>query len=61
MKRKVCKKCRIFVEKDVCPICKESNFTESWKGRLFILNPEKSEVAQKINIKNVGEYALKIR
>ncbi|MBS3107808.1 DNA-directed RNA polymerase, subunit E'' [Candidatus Woesearchaeota archaeon] len=61
MVKKVCKRCKIFVSGDQCPICKNSNFSESWKGRAFILNPEKSEIAKKIGATAKGEYALKVR
>lgn len=61
MPKKVCKTCKIFVEKDTCPICKGSQFSENWKGRIFILNFEKSEIAKKLNIKANGEYAIKTR
>ena len=59
MARKVCRKCKIFVDKDKCPVCNESDFTEIWKGRIIILNSEKSEVAKKINVNVNGEYAIK--
>ena len=59
MARKVCRKCKIFVEKDICPVCHESDFTEIWKGRIIILNTEKSEIAKKVNITLNGEYAIK--
>ncbi|MAG48058.1 DNA-directed RNA polymerase subunit E'' [archaeon] len=59
MARKVCKKCKIFVEKDVCTICNERNLTEIWKGKLIVLNSEKSEVAKQMEINTNGEYAIK--
>jgi len=59
--KKVCKKCRIFVEGSECPICKNANFTETWKGRINILNVEKSEIAKKVGIEVKGEYAIKVR
>lgn len=61
MAKKVCKKCKIFVDKDVCPICNGNQFTTTWNGRITILNPEKSEIAKKLEIKKEGEYAIKIR
>lgn len=60
MAKKVCKKCKIFVEGDSCPICKSNQFSESWKGKLIIIDPEKSELAQKLGIKVKGEYAIKV-
>jgi len=61
MKRKICKKCKIFVEGSECPICKESQFETSWKGRIAVLDPERSEIGKKIGIKDKGEYAIKVK
>lgn len=33
----------------------------SWKGRINVLNPQKSEIAEKIGIDTKGEYAIKVR
>jgi len=59
--KKVFKNCKIFVSGEVCPICKGNQFTESWKGRIYVVDANKSEIAKNIGIKNKGEYALKIR
>jgi len=61
MKKKVCKKCRIFVEGDKCPICNGNQFSENWQGRINILDASKSEVAKKIGIEVKGEYVIKTR
>ncbi|MFH0752680.1 MAG: transcription elongation factor subunit Spt4 [archaeon] len=61
MSKKVCRNCRIFVEGDKCPICQNSNFTDTWKGRLNIIDANKSLIAQNIGIKVKGEYAIKVR
>ena len=61
MKRKICKKCKIFVEGSECPICKENQFETSWKGRIAVLDPERSEIGKKIGIKDKGEYAIKVK
>ncbi|HII14573.1 MAG TPA: DNA-directed RNA polymerase subunit E'', partial [Nanoarchaeota archaeon] len=37
------------------------NFTETWKGRITILDAEKSEIAKKVGITVKGEYAIKVR
>lgn len=60
MAKKVCKKCKLFVEGNVCPICKTNQFTESWKGKLAIIDPENSEIAKKLGITVKGEYAIKV-
>ena len=59
--KKVCKKDRLFVEGQECPICHNSNFTETWKGRITILDADKSEIAKKVGIDIKGEYAIKVR
>jgi len=60
--KKACKNCnRIYEKDDKCPKCGSTEYTESWKGRVVILNPEKSEVAQKLKIKEKGVYAVKTR
>lgn len=60
MKKKACKKCKIFVEGDECPVCKESNFVTNWKGRINVLDANKSNVAKKVGIAVKGEYAIKV-
>jgi DNA-directed RNA polymerase subunit E" len=61
MKKKACKKCRRIVEKDVCPTCKTSDFTEDWSGYVVIIDPSNSEIAKKLNITEPGRYALRVR
>jgi len=60
MTKKVCSKCKIFVEGNECPICKGTKFSTNWKGRIAILDAEKSIIAKKISIAKEGEYAIKI-
>lgn len=60
-KKKVCKTCRIFVEGHECPICHSQSFSTNWQGRLYIIDPNKSEIAEKIGVKVKGEYAIKAR
>jgi len=60
MKKKACRKCKMFVEGDMCPVCHESQFVTNWKGRLFVLDANKSEIAKKIGVSVVGEYAIKV-
>lgn len=59
--KKVCKRCKLFVEGNECPLCHGNQFSESWKGRIVVLDAEKSEIAQKIDIKVKGEYTIKVR
>jgi DNA-directed RNA polymerase subunit E" len=61
MKKKACKSCKIFVEGPECPICKGKKFSTNWQGRIYIIDPEKSDIAKKIGIKVKGEYAIKVK
>ncbi len=60
MKKKACKNCKMFVEGDECPVCKTAQFATNWKGRLYILDANKSEIAKKIGSEVKGEYAIKV-
>ena len=60
-KKKVCKSCKIFVEGDECPMCKTSQFSSNWQGRLCILDENKSQIAKRVGIKEKGEYAIKVK
>jgi DNA-directed RNA polymerase subunit E" len=60
MVEKACKQCHRVVEGTICPVCKESQLTASWKGFIVILDPEKSELAKKLKITIPGKYALRL-
>jgi len=60
-KENICKKCKLFVEGPVCPICKGNQFTNVFKGKINILDANKSYVAEQMDIKEKGRYAIKIR
>ncbi len=60
-KEKVCKKCKIFVEGPVCPICKGNQFSTVYQGRLNILDADKSFIAKQLGIKQKGRYVIKVR
>ena len=51
----------MFVEGNECHVCKSSQFSTNWQGRLNIIDASKSVIAEKINIKSKGEYAIKVR
>jgi DNA-directed RNA polymerase subunit E" len=46
---------------NTCPNCHGTQLVESWKGKIIVVNPEKSEIAQKAGIKQKGTFALKTR
>jgi len=60
-----CRNCgRVFIipsrRLDVCPVCKTRSLTENWNGLIVIFNPESSILAEKLNLKEAGRYALNI-
>ena len=60
-KQKACKICNTIHESEKCPKCGSKESTEGFKGRIVILNPEKSEISQKLNLKDEGNFAIKTR
>ncbi|MFA4952728.1 MAG: transcription elongation factor subunit Spt4 [Candidatus Pacearchaeota archaeon] len=60
-KQKACKICSTIHELEKCPKCESRESTEGFKGRVIILDPEKSEIAQKLKLKSKGEFAIKTR
>jgi RNA polymerase subunit RPABC4/transcription elongation factor Spt4 len=61
MKKKACKKCKIFVDGEVCPICKKNSFSTNWQGRIFFIDANRSTIAKKILVEQKGEYAIKVK
>lgn len=45
---------------DKCPNCKSQQTVAGFKGRIMVLNPEKSEIGKKLEITVEGEYAIKV-
>ena len=62
MKFKACLNCGRLVPKDAekCPYCGSKEFTENYKGVVFILDPEKSKIAKILGKNEEGIYALRI-
>ena len=61
-KQKACKICKTVVEEgDKCPKCGSKELTEGFKGRIEVIDPTKSEIAQKLELKEKGNYAIKTR
>ncbi len=61
-KQKACKICNTIYETgDKCPKCHAKESTDSFKGRVVILDPENSEIAKKLNLKDKGNFAIKTR
>ena len=62
VKEKACKICKaVYLDGDKCPKCDSKEFTDSFKGKMFVLDAEKSEIAKNVGIKEKGEFAIKTR
>ena len=57
---KACKNCHQLTEENVCPTC-QSPTSKQWQGYVIIVDPKKSRIASRMNIKTAGKYALKVR
>ena len=60
-KEKACKNCRTIFEGQKCAACGSVEFTESFKGKIVVLNPEQSEIAQKLKLNGKGTFAIRLR
>lgn len=61
MVQKACRLCKAVVEEGgKCPLCGSEELTESFKGKVTILNPEKSEIAKNIGQTKKGKFAIKL-
>ena len=58
--KKACKKCKRLLTGDKCPICKTAKLTKDWKGRIFVVNPDKSELAKKLKLTEAGEFTIRV-
>lgn len=59
-KKVACKKCKFLFAGGECPNCHEGQTVPNWKGRLYIVDPEKSAIAKKVGDDKPGEYAIKV-
>ena len=60
MTEKACKTCRRLLKGNLCPTCKSSELTSSWKGVLVVFDSE-SEIAKEAGITAAGKYAIRIK
>ena len=61
MPAKTCRTCKIITNDNICPVCKGSELSEDFLGFVIILDSKNSQLAEKMNLKEAGQYALKIR
>lgn len=59
MAKLMCTKCKRLVTTSACPLHKDAKLSDSWKGRMIIIEPKNSEIARIAKISEAGEFALK--
>ena len=61
--RLACRECHYINEPDSqsCESSGTSSLTEDWAGYVVIPHPERSEIAEEMNVSEPGGYALKVR
>jgi len=50
----------MLTKETVCPNCAVPT-SKRWQGYIVIRDPANSQIAEKMNIKKPGKYALKVR
>jgi RNA polymerase subunit RPABC4/transcription elongation factor Spt4 len=58
-KKKACKKCKSLFMGTKCPKCGSEEATDTFKGKVVVLDAEQSEIAKNMKLKEKGEYAIK--
>ncbi len=61
MSEQVCRECHRIINGQTCAICGSSNLSSDWSGMVIIIDPERSEIAKKMDVKVADKYALKVR
>ena len=61
IKDKACKICKTIYEGDKCPKCGSKEFTDTYKGKIYVMDAEKSEIAKKMGLNSKGKFAIKTR
>lgn len=62
VKREVCKKTKKFMDDVHFKDYKApAGTTTNWQGRIFVADPEKSDIAKIMGLTEKGEYAIKVR
>lgn len=61
LKEKACLNCKAIYFGNKCPQCGKTPSSDSFKGKIYIFNPEKSELANRLEIAKKGEFAIKTK
>ncbi len=58
---RACRFCKNINEESVCPVCRQSEYSDDYSGLLVVLDAQNSILAEKLDTNEPGNYALKIR
>jgi len=58
---KACRECHRITTGSLCPNCKTTTLSDDFSGLVVIMDPEESEIAKAMGIKEKGRYALRVR
>jgi len=61
MTEKACRECHVITTGNLCLKCKTATLSDDFSGLVIIINPEDSEIAKVMKIKEKGRYALRVR
>lgn len=59
-KEKACKNCKLIYEGETCPLCGQKIVSETFKGKVEIVDSEKSELAKQLKVNKKGVYAIRV-
>jgi DNA-directed RNA polymerase subunit E" len=63
-KLKACRQCRFLIhdkKENRCTNCNSTDLSVDYSGIVIIVDPEKSEIAKRLNVSKPGQYALRVR
>ncbi|MBS3091705.1 hypothetical protein J4217_04655 [Candidatus Pacearchaeota archaeon] len=60
MAHKACKQCKAIYDGQKCPNCGSEESTDSFKGKVTVINAENSEIAKNLKVKGKGKFAIKL-
>ncbi|MCK4478727.1 DNA-directed RNA polymerase subunit E'' [Candidatus Bathyarchaeota archaeon] len=61
MNEKACRECHTLTTGALCQKCKTATLSDDFSGLVIIIDPEESEIAKVMEIKEKGRYALRVR
>ena len=60
-KKKASRETKLLVDGDEDPLTGSKDLSTNWQGKVYVLDPNKSLIAEKMGFKAKGEYAIKVR